>query len=121
MAQFEFDSWWQSPTLQNGKKFEWVTITINLRQLYQIAYIVVKSAISPLPGNWILEKSTDGQTYRPWQYYALTDTECWESYRVKPTIGKIRYRSDDEVICTSFYSKSDVIENGEVLKLVNYN
>jgi len=121
MVQFEFDSWWQSPTLQNGKKYEWITITIDLRQIYQIAYIVVKSAISPLPGNWILERSTDGLTYKPWQYYALTDTECWESYRVKPTIGKIIYRTDDEVICTSFYSKSDVIESEEVLKLGNYN
>uniref|UniRef100_T1JP09 Laminin N-terminal domain-containing protein n=1 Tax=Strigamia maritima TaxID=126957 RepID=T1JP09_STRMM len=26
-------NWWQSPTLQNGKKFEWVTITLDLKQV----------------------------------------------------------------------------------------
>ena len=25
--------WWQSPTLQNGRQFEWVTITIDLKQV----------------------------------------------------------------------------------------
>ncbi|XP_054153012.1 laminin subunit alpha-2-like [Oppia nitens] len=107
------ESWWQSPTLQYGKKYEWITITLNLKQVYQISHVIIKSAISPLPGNWILEHSVDGQTYRPWQYFALSDTECWDTYRIRPTIGKVRYRSDDEVICTSFYSKSDILENGE--------
>jgi hypothetical protein len=25
--------WWQSPTLQNGRQYEWVTITIDLKQV----------------------------------------------------------------------------------------
>ncbi|CAK5077503.1 unnamed protein product [Meloidogyne enterolobii] len=40
--------WWQSPTLSNG---------LNYERIYQVAYIIVKSAISPRPGNWVLEKS----------------------------------------------------------------
>ncbi|GIY93998.1 laminin subunit alpha-2 [Caerostris extrusa] len=118
------NKWWQSPTLQNGKHFEWVTITLDLKQelyhslrisvliSFQIAYVIVKSAISPRPGNWILEKSLDGLIYKPWQYYAINDAECWEAFGVPPTMGKPRYRSDDEVICTSYYSKLNPLEGG---------
>ncbi|XP_035219316.1 laminin subunit alpha-1-like, partial [Stegodyphus dumicola] len=112
--------WWQSPTLQNGKQYEWITITLDLKQVYQITYIIVKAAISPRPGNWILERSLDGIIYKPWQYYALTDSECWESYGIRPTVGKPHYRTDDEVICTSYYSKLNPLENGEIhTSLVN--
>lgn len=112
--------WWQSPTLQNGKQYEWVTIALDLGEIYQVAYVIVKSAISPRPGNWILERSIDGIIYKPWQYYALSDSECWETYGIRPTIGKPRYRTDDEVICTSYYSKLDPLENGEIhTSLVN--
>ena len=30
------NSRWQSPTLQNGRRFEWVTITIDLKQVNSI-------------------------------------------------------------------------------------
>ncbi|XP_067126672.1 LOW QUALITY PROTEIN: laminin subunit alpha lam-3-like [Centruroides vittatus] len=112
--------WWQSPTLQNGKQFEWVTITLDLKQVYQVAYVIVKAAISPRPGNWILEHSLDGLNYQPWQYYVISDSECWEIYRIPPTLGTPKYRSDDEVICTSYYSKLNPFENGEIhTSLVN--
>ncbi|GIX96619.1 laminin subunit alpha-2 [Caerostris extrusa] len=88
--------------------------------VYQIAYVIVKSAISPRPGNWILERSLDGIIYKPWQYYALSDNECWEVYGIRPTIGQPHYRMDDEVICTSYYSKLNPLENGEIhTSLVN--
>lgn len=74
----------------------------------------MKSAISPRPGNWILERSPDGIIYKPWQYYALTDSECWHAYGIRPTVGKPYYRTDDEVICTSYYSKLNPLEGGEV-------
>ncbi|XP_022246631.1 laminin subunit alpha-2-like, partial [Limulus polyphemus] len=114
------NSWWQSPTLQNGKHFEWVTITLDLKQTYQIAYIIIKAAVSPRPGNWVLERSLDGVNYKPWQYYAISDAECWEVYGIRPTTGAPRYRTDDEVICTSYYSKLNPLENGEIhTSLVN--
>ncbi|GIY08240.1 laminin subunit alpha-1, partial [Caerostris darwini] len=112
--------WWQSPTLQNGKQYQWVTITLDLKQVYQIAYVIVKSAISPRPGNWILERSLDGIIYKPWQYYALSDNECWEVYGIRPTIGQPHYRMDDEVICTSYYSKLNPLENGEDFTKARY-
>ena len=30
------NSWWQSPTLQNGPEFQWVTITIDLKQVHVV-------------------------------------------------------------------------------------
>ena len=88
------------------------------RQVYQVAYVIVKAANSPRPGNWILERSVDGATYRPWQYYAMSDSECWSRYGVRPTIGIPRFTREDEVLCTAQYSKLNPLENGEVGKIL---
>ncbi|CAH1775237.1 unnamed protein product [Owenia fusiformis] len=114
------NNWWQSPTLTQGRNYEWITITLDIKQIYQVAYIIVKAANSPRPGNWILERSLDGIEYKPWQYYALSDSECWNAYGIKPTIGTPIFTKDDEVICTSYYSKLDPLENGEIFtSLIN--
>ncbi|XP_075059154.1 laminin subunit alpha-2 isoform X2 [Mixophyes fleayi] len=107
-------TWWQSPSIKNGKQYHYVTVTLDLQQVFQIAYVIVKAANTPRPGNWILEKSTDGITYRPWQYYALTDSECLTRYNINPRVGTPSYTQDDEVICTSYYSKIHPLENGEI-------
>lgn len=83
-------------------------------QVFQIAYVIVKAANSPRPGNWILERSLDGVDYQPWQYYAITDSECLTRYNIHPRPGTPSYVKDDEVICTSYYSKIHPLENGEV-------
>ncbi|KAG8222837.1 hypothetical protein J437_LFUL010340 [Ladona fulva] len=89
-------------------------------QMYQIAYVIVKAAISPRPGNWILERSIDGVHYTPWQYYAVSDAECLQRYGIQPRRGKPTYRHDSEVICTSYYSKLNPLEGGEIhTSLVN--
>ncbi|XP_078068970.1 laminin subunit alpha-2 isoform X6 [Mustelus asterias] len=106
--------WWQSPSIQNGMGYHYVTITLDLKQVFQIAYVIIKAANSPRPGNWILERSIDGITYKPWQYYAITDTECLTRYNIVPRPGNPTYTSDDEIICTSFYSKIQPLENGEI-------
>ncbi|XP_055492345.1 laminin subunit alpha-2 [Leucoraja erinacea] len=106
--------WWQSPSTQNGMKYHHVTVTLDLKQTFQIAYIIIKAANSPRPGNWILERSTDGITFKPWQYYAITDTECLTRYNIQPRRGNPTYVMDDEIICTSFYSKIQPLENGEI-------
>lgn len=67
-------------------------------------------------GNWILERSSDGVTFEPWQYYAITDTECLTRFNINPKTGPPSYTRDDEVICTSFYSKIHPLENGEVTR-----
>lgn len=33
------NKWWQSPTLQNGKHYEWVTITVDLKQVIYYDFI----------------------------------------------------------------------------------
>ncbi|KAG7253467.1 hypothetical protein CRUP_022839, partial [Coryphaenoides rupestris] len=65
-------------------------------------------------GNWILERSLDGVNYDPWQYYAITDTECLTRFNLNPRRGPPSYTRDNEVICTSFYSKIHPLENGEI-------
>ncbi|KAJ8385914.1 hypothetical protein AAFF_G00178760 [Aldrovandia affinis] len=106
--------WWQSPSIKNGVEYHYVTITLDLRQVFQIAYVIVKAANSPRPGNWVLKRSLDGVTFTPWQYYAITDTECITRFNITPRTGPPSYTGDDEVICTSFYSKIHPLENGEI-------
>lgn len=110
-------------------------------QVFQVAYIIIKAANSPRPGepvglsaclssslsvslsdqpslsppgNWILERSVDGVTFDPWQFYAISDSECLTRYSMAPTLGPPTYRSDSEVICTSYYSRLNPLEHGEV-------
>ncbi|XP_060099959.1 laminin subunit alpha-1 [Heteronotia binoei] len=108
------NNWWQSPSIQNGREYHWVTITLDLRQVFQVAYVIIKAANAPRPGNWILERSVDGIEFSPWQYYAISDTECLTRYNVTPRLGPPTYKRDDEVICTSYYSRLVPLEHGEI-------
>ncbi|XP_024619438.1 laminin subunit alpha-1 [Neophocaena asiaeorientalis asiaeorientalis] len=108
------NNWWQSPSIQNGREYHWVTITLDLRQVFQVAYVIIKAANAPRPGNWILEHSLDGMEFSPWQYYAVSDTECLTHYNITPRRGPPTYRADDEVICTSYYSRLVPLEHGEI-------
>lgn len=85
-----------------------------LIQVFRVAYVIIKAANAPRPGNWILERSLDGINFSPWQYYAVSDTECLTRYNITPRRGPPTYRADDEVICTSYYSRLVPLEHGEV-------
>lgn len=76
--------------------------------------VIVKSGYSPRPGSWILERSLDGDTYHPWQYFVVHDEECMQMYGLPATPGKPKFVTDTDVICTSHYSKLHPLENGEV-------
>ncbi|XP_028288319.1 laminin subunit alpha-1 [Parambassis ranga] len=108
------NQWWQSPSIKNGRQFHWVTVTLDLKQIFQIAYIIIKAANSPRPGNWILERSLDGVTFDPWQFYAISDSECLSRYNITPRLGPPTYKRDTEVICTSYYSRLNPLEHGEI-------
>uniref|UniRef100_A0A8C4R2A7 Uncharacterized protein n=1 Tax=Eptatretus burgeri TaxID=7764 RepID=A0A8C4R2A7_EPTBU len=108
------NNWWQSPSIQNGMDFHSVTITLDLQQVFQVAYVILKAANSPRPGNWILERSLDNVTFKPWQYHAIAPGECLRRYGLPPSQGNPTYNRDDEVICTSFYSRLVPLENGEI-------
>uniref|UniRef100_A0A8D0CXN5 Laminin subunit alpha-1 n=1 Tax=Sander lucioperca TaxID=283035 RepID=A0A8D0CXN5_SANLU len=108
------NQWWQSPSIKNGRQFHWITITLDLKQIFQVAYVIIKAANSPRPGNWILERSLDGVTFDPWQFYAISGAECLSHYNVTPRLGPPTYKRDTEVICTSYYSRLNPLEHGEI-------
>ncbi|XP_046676227.1 laminin subunit alpha-1 isoform X3 [Homalodisca vitripennis] len=106
--------WWQSPTLASGPQYEWVTLTLDLKQEYQVEYVIVKAGPSPRPGSWVLERSLDGELWRPWQYFAVTEDECWSRFGVRPAPHNSNFQTDSEVICTSFFSRLRPLEGGEI-------
>lgn len=83
-----------------------------------MAYVYIKMANSPRPGVWALEKSNDfGKTFEPWQYFADSGTECDSFFNVNVTK---RIEKDDDIICTTEFSKVLPYEGGEiVVSMVN--
>uniref|UniRef100_A0A669QW11 Laminin subunit alpha 3 n=1 Tax=Phasianus colchicus TaxID=9054 RepID=A0A669QW11_PHACC len=112
------ESWWQSPPLSKGLKYNEVNVTLDLGQLFHVAYILIKFANSPRPDLWILERSVDfGRTYTPWQYFAHSKADCLERFGKE---ANVPVRRDSDVICTTEYSRIVPLENGEiVVSLVN--
>ena len=78
------DRWWQSPTLQYSPAYQHVSLTINLKKIYQVAYIIMIAGVSPRPANWVLERSLDGVNWQAWQYHAQSDEQCWLLYGMEP-------------------------------------
>ncbi|SPP85142.1 laminin subunit alpha [Drosophila guanche] len=106
------EAWWQSPPLSRGMKYNEVDLTINFEQEFHVAYLFIRMGNSPRPGLWTLEKSVDyGKTWTPWQHFSDTPADC-ETYFGKDTYKPIS--RDDDVICTTEYSKIVPLENGEI-------
>ena len=81
-------------------------------QVFHVAYVLVKFANSPRAGTWVLERSSDnGKTFQPWQYFANTDSDCYNRFGMSSLEEITR---DDGVVCTSDYSGVVPLENGEV-------
>ncbi|XP_058487895.1 laminin subunit alpha-3-like isoform X2 [Solea solea] len=112
------ERWWQSPPLSRGPGYGEVNVTLDLGQLFHVAYVLIKFANSPRPDLWVLEHSVDnGRTFTPWQYFAHSKHECFEKFGKHPNS---RILSDDDQICTTEYSRILPLENGEiVVSLVN--
>ncbi|KAM7125584.1 laminin subunit alpha-5 [Molossus nigricans] len=112
------ERWWQSPPLSRGLQYNEVNVTLDLGQVFHVAYVLIKFANSPRPDLWVLERSTDfGHTYQPWQFFASSRRDCLERFGV-PRLERIA--QDDDVICTTEYSRIVPLENGEVVvSLVN--
>ncbi|KAM4737780.1 laminin subunit alpha-5 isoform 2-T2 [Anableps anableps] len=112
------ERWWQSPPLSRSTEYNEVNVTLDLGQLFHVAYVLIKFANSPRPDLWVLERSTDfGQTYQPWQYFASSKRDCIERFGQR-TIERIN--NDNDIICTTEYSRIVPLENGEiVVSLVN--
>ncbi|XP_016099348.1 laminin subunit alpha-5 [Sinocyclocheilus grahami] len=112
------ERWWQSPPLSRSAKYNTVNVTLDLGQLFHVAYVLIKFANSPRPDLWVLEHSIDfGKTYKPWQFFASSKRDCIERFGQR-TIERIN--RDDDIICTTEYSRIVPLENGEiVVSLVN--
>ncbi|XP_052396695.1 laminin subunit alpha-5-like [Carassius gibelio] len=112
------ERWWQSPPLSRSENYNQVNVTLDLGQLFHVAYVLIKFANSPRPDLWVLEHSIDfGKTYKPWQFFASSKTDCIERFGQR-TIERINH--DDDIICTTEYSRIVPLENGEiVVSLVN--
>ncbi|KAL1020660.1 hypothetical protein UPYG_G00002990 [Umbra pygmaea] len=112
------ERWWQSPPLSRSTEFNEINVTLDLGQLFHVAYVLIKFANSPRPDLWVLERSTDfGETYQPWQFFASSKRDCIERFG-QQTIERIS--RDNDVICTTEYSRIVPLENGEVVvSLVN--
>ncbi|KAB0790802.1 hypothetical protein PPYR_15312 [Photinus pyralis] len=112
------ETWWQSPPLSRGMKYNEVNLTIDLGQEFHVAYVFIQMANSPRPGLWILEKSSDyGKTYVPWQYFSDSKADC-EALFGPDSLQPIT--RDDSVICTTDYSAIVPLEGGEIpISLLN--
>uniref|UniRef100_H0WHJ4 Laminin subunit alpha-5 n=1 Tax=Otolemur garnettii TaxID=30611 RepID=H0WHJ4_OTOGA len=112
------ERWWQSPPLSRGLEYNEVNVTLDLGQVFHVAYVLIKFANSPRPDLWVLERSTDfGHTYQPWQYFASSKRDCLERFGPRTLERVLR---DDDAICTTEYSRIVPLENGEiVVSLVN--
>ncbi|XP_021120763.1 laminin subunit alpha-3 [Heterocephalus glaber] len=104
--------WWQSPPLSLGKKYSQVNLTLDLGQVFRVAFVFIKFANSPRPYRWVLERSVDfGSTYTPWQYFAASSEDCMEHF------GKVAdepLTRDDDVPCVTRYSRNIPLEDGEI-------
>ncbi|XP_041847231.1 laminin subunit alpha-3-like [Melanotaenia boesemani] len=112
------ERWWQSPPLSRGMVYNEVNVTLDLGQLFHVAYILIKFANSPRPHLWVLERSVDnGRTFTPWQYFAHSKHECFERFGKRPNA---RIINDDDQLCTTEHSQIIPLENGEiVVSLIN--
>lgn len=83
-----------------------------------MAYIFIRMANSPRPGLWTLEKSSDyGKTWRSWQHFSDTPGDC-ETFFGRDSLKPIT--ADDDVICTTEFSKIVPLEDGEIpIRLLN--
>uniref|UniRef100_A0A8D8UVI4 Laminin subunit alpha n=1 Tax=Cacopsylla melanoneura TaxID=428564 RepID=A0A8D8UVI4_9HEMI len=107
------ETWWQSPPLSRGMKYNEVNLTIELGQEFHVAYVLIKMGNSPRPAVWALERSADnGKTYSPWQYFSDTLTDC-ELYFGPDSLKPMT--ADDSVPCVTQYSKIVPLEGGEIV------
>ena len=66
---------------------------------FHVAYVLIKYAISPRAKTWVLERSVDGETWLPWQYFARDVNGC-QQFGLELTRGS-EYQHDSDVICTN--------------------
>lgn len=74
----------------------------------------MRSAITPRPASWILERSLDGTDFYPWQYFSVSDKDCRNRYQLAGHSDQYAFEADSEIICTTKFGKAIPLKNGEV-------
>lgn len=74
----------------------------------------MRSGISPRPASWILERSFDGVDFFPWQYFGVNDEDCRKRYNLPGQNEPYNFQSDEDIICSTQFSKVTPLEGGEV-------
>lgn len=74
-------------------------------------YVIVLAGNAPLPGHWVLERSLDGISYSPWQYFVQQESDCQKLYGISLPQRNIK---DDTVKCTDRYSNVVPLTDGQV-------
>lgn len=77
-------------------------------------YVIVKAGPSPRPGSWALERSLDGNIWKPWQYFAVSDHDCWNRFGARSVPHNYNFQTDTEVVCTTYFSRLKPLDGGEV-------
>lgn len=77
-------------------------------------YVSMKSAITPRPASWILERSLDGIDFYPWQYFGVGEKDCRNRYNLSGYSDQYLFQTDTEIICSTKFAKAIPLENGEV-------
>ncbi|EDV23363.1 uncharacterized protein TRIADDRAFT_27868 [Trichoplax adhaerens] len=108
------EKWWQSPTLTNGFDYNNVTITLDLKQIFRVTYIILATANSPAPARWVLERSLDGRSFTAWQYYAQSESECYDQFKTETNPDGI-FSSDSQVICVTTGIVANQFQNAQVI------
>lgn len=82
--------------------------------MYQVIFVSLKSAISPRPASWVLERSFDGVEFLPWQFFGASDSDCRDRYSLPGQNEPYAFASDMDVVCSTQFGKAIPLENGEV-------
>ena len=83
-------------------------------QIYELSSFKIKAVESATPDTWILEKSLDGKTFEPWQYFAVDDSECLNRFNLTGQNANYIFKNDNEVICSTAYPESTRLKYGEI-------
>lgn len=81
--------------------------------MYEIFSFKIKSAESAIPKVWILEKSIDGASYEPWQYFAISDDDCLRRFNLESHNANYIFNNEREVICSTEFAESSRLKYGE--------
>lgn len=81
--------------------------------MHEISWFKIKSAESAIPKAWVLERSIDGETYEPWQFFAVDEDDCQARFGLPASNANDIFKNEREIICSTEFSGSKRLKYGE--------